>query len=80
VRQGLQTDGSFRNTASDLTADLNHRFRSYDRQAGNNPRAFRIGPENALAGNDLIGRAIYKVGVVKMPALAHCCYHADFQL
>ena len=25
-----QTDGSFRSTASDLTADLNHRFRSYD--------------------------------------------------
>ena len=36
MRQGLQTDGSFRNTASHLTADLNHRFRSYDRLIGSN--------------------------------------------
>ena len=36
MRQGLQTDGSFRNTAPDLTADLNHRFRSYDRLIGSN--------------------------------------------
>jgi hypothetical protein len=30
VRQGLQADGSFRSTASNLTADLKHRFRSCD--------------------------------------------------
>jgi hypothetical protein len=35
VRQGLQTNGSFRNTASDLAGDLNHWFRPYDRRPVN---------------------------------------------
>jgi hypothetical protein len=42
VRQGLQTDGSFRSTASDLTADLNRRFRSYDRLPVSNQLVSRL--------------------------------------